>query len=514
MNHKVGGWPREYDPEEPAEVAKYQKKLLRDPILQYANATRDLVQNSEKSIKQNNEIDLFEEYFAGEQPEHMSESISTKTVMIFKDPNNIKRAANKIVWHPDPVEQRVGVSYAQLRFQQMPPNMPKKSYIWNLNNPNFPEKTLEGQSPLCTMAFNHKLADIIVAGQYNGALSFFDLRRGHSSGVIKPTDTTVLEKSHHDPVYGTSWFTPQKQGSECMSTSTDGRLIWWDMKKLSEPIEVLMLTDSAQTKDGPAPKILGGTCLDYNQDAAPNKYMVGTEQGYIIQAQRRKQAEVSARFAMEGGRHHGPVYSMQRNPAHLKYFLTIGDWSAKIWSEEIKSPIMQTRYHNSYLTDGCWSPTRPGIFYLTRMDGFLDVWDIFYRQNEIAYSQKISDAVLTSISVKGGMAAIGDSDGTVSMMSLCRALWDHTLQPKEKEVMQQIFEREFRREKNLDVARKAAERAGPPKKKDDKQKDKIAERLEAKLKEIESKFFEQFPVDEDDQQVAAAKEEPAEPKAE
>jgi dynein intermediate chain 2 len=154
------------------------------------------------------------------------------------------------------------------------------------------------------------------------------------------------------------------------------------------------------------------------------KYMIGTEQGYIIQASKRKQAEVSMRFGMEGGRHHGPVYSMQRNPAHLKYFLTIGDWSAKIWSEDIKSPIMQTRYHQSYLTDGCWSPTRPGIFYLTRMDGFLDVWDIFYRQNEVAYSQKISDAVLTSISVMGSMAAIGDSDGTVSMMQLCRALYD------------------------------------------------------------------------------------------
>lgn len=66
MKHTVGGWPREYDPEEPLEVAKYQKKLLRDPLLSYASATRDLVQNSEKSIKQNNEIDLFEEYFAGE----------------------------------------------------------------------------------------------------------------------------------------------------------------------------------------------------------------------------------------------------------------------------------------------------------------------------------------------------------------------------------------------------------------------------------------------------------------
>ena len=61
------------------------------------------------------------------------------------------------------------------------------------------------------------------------------------------------------------------------------------------------------------------------------------------------------------------------------------------------------------------------------MDGFLDVWDFFYRQNEVAYSQKISDAVLTSISVMGSMAAIGDSDGTVSMMSLCRPLWDQTL---------------------------------------------------------------------------------------
>jgi dynein intermediate chain 2 len=118
MKHIIGGWPKEYDPTEPLEIAKYQKKLMRDPLLSYANATRDLVTNAEKSIKQNNEIDLFEEYFAGEQPEHLSENISTKTVMIFKDPNNIKRAATKIVWHPEASsDARIGVSYAQLRFQ-------------------------------------------------------------------------------------------------------------------------------------------------------------------------------------------------------------------------------------------------------------------------------------------------------------------------------------------------------------------------------------------------------------
>ena len=109
------------------------------------------------------------------------------------------------------------------------------------------------------------------------------------------------------------------------------------------------------------------------------KYLVGTEQGYIFQANKRKQIEITQRFGLESGKHHGPVYALQRNPGHTKYFLSVGDWTAKIWCEDLKTPIMQTRYHNSYLTYGCWSPTRTGLFFLTRMDGFIDIWDFYYR---------------------------------------------------------------------------------------------------------------------------------------
>jgi hypothetical protein len=42
----------------------------------------------------------------------------------------------------------------------MPHDMPRETDIWNLNNPNFPEKTLLAHSPLCTLAFNHKNSDI------------------------------------------------------------------------------------------------------------------------------------------------------------------------------------------------------------------------------------------------------------------------------------------------------------------------------------------------------------------
>jgi dynein intermediate chain 2 len=123
------------------------------------------------------------------------------------------------------------------------------------------------------------------------------------------------------------------------------------------------------------------------------------------------------------------------------------------------------------------------------MDGFLDVWDFFYRQNEVAYSQKISDSPLTSINVHGSMAAIGDADGTVSIMGLCRPLYDQTLQPKEKELMQQIFEREFRREKMLEQQKRQAEKGKKPKKEAGGDVDKKEAEKKAKLEKIDEDFF-------------------------
>ena len=87
---------------------------------------------------------------------------------------------------------------------------------------------------MLTIQFNHRNSDIMVGGCYNGSLAFFDLRRGDASGVIKPTDVTILEKSHHDPVYDVSWLVHGKTGNECVSTSTDGRVLWWDNRKLNE----------------------------------------------------------------------------------------------------------------------------------------------------------------------------------------------------------------------------------------------------------------------------------------
>ena len=38
---------------------------------------------------------------------------------------------------------------------------------------------------------------------------------------------------------------------------------------------------------------------------------------------------------------------------------------------------------------GCWSPTRPSVFFTTRRDGRLDCWDILYQQRAPLLSVKV-----------------------------------------------------------------------------------------------------------------------------
>ena len=75
----------------------------------------------------------------------------------------------------------------------------------------------------------------------------------------------------------------------------------------------------------------------------PTKFMVGTEQGSIISCNRKAKTPTEKIVCTYSG-HLGPVYAVQRNPFFPKHFLSAGDWTAKIWSEEIREAcIMWTK---------------------------------------------------------------------------------------------------------------------------------------------------------------------------
>ena len=82
MKHEEGGWPKEIDYQEPNETGKWRKKLDRDQG--FASSVIEVVGAAESCVLQNNQIDLFEDYFSGETADQTVENVNTKTLMLFK----------------------------------------------------------------------------------------------------------------------------------------------------------------------------------------------------------------------------------------------------------------------------------------------------------------------------------------------------------------------------------------------------------------------------------------------
>ena len=75
----------------------------------------------------------------------------------------------------------------------------------------------------------------------------------------------------------------------------------------------------------------------------PTKFMVGTEQGIVISCNRKGKTPAE-KIVCTFSDHHGPIYALQRNPFYPQNFLTVGDWTARIWSEDSReSSIMWTK---------------------------------------------------------------------------------------------------------------------------------------------------------------------------
>lgn len=444
--HTDGAWPPEIKTNEFQDRQRYLRRIMNEAT--YQNAVCNLVKSAENCIAQNNTIDIYEEYFLGEEFENdvVSDPHYVQTAAVFRDPNKVKRQATKISWHPDGAS-KLAVSYANMQFQSAPQDMPMMSYIWDVNNPNQPDAKIIPSSPLCCLVYNPRSPDHLVGGSYNGLVGFWDLRKGSA-----PVESSVLEKSHHDPVYDLFWV-QSRTGNECCSVSTDGQILWWDIRKLKAGPTDSMTLGGGSDSD----MVFGGNCMEYRADAGATRYLVGSEQGVVLLCDRKakkdaeSQKSIKQMFGLNGGAHHGPIYSVQRNPFNVKYFLSVGDWSAKLWMEDLKNPLLSTRYQNSYLTNACWSPSRPGVFFTTKMDGTLDVWDLYHKQNDPAFSTKVGESPLSSIRVHqaGKMVALGSADGTVTVLQLSKGLYE--MQKEEKSTLSNMFDRELKREKNLEM---------------------------------------------------------------
>jgi len=324
VNHVEGGWPKEINPAELEQVTRFKKKIEKDES--YTGTILKLADIIDDVVAQNNALDIYQEYFA-ELDEAFTLSDSqprARTVNLFRDPNEVKRSAVHNCWHPDG-GKRLATAYASIGFQSLHPDASFESYIWDVENPNKPELTLKPPAMAVCVEYNPKDPNQLLAGLHSGQVCIWDTRLG---GV--PTRFSPPDRSHRDPVHQALWI-QSKTGTDFFSTSTDGIVKWWDTRKINEPVEELILDI---TKKENAHLALGAVSLEF-EPTMPTKFMVGTERGNIISGNRKAKTNADKIAAVFSG-HLGPVYNIRRNPAFPKIFLTVGDWTARVWSEDIK----------------------------------------------------------------------------------------------------------------------------------------------------------------------------------
>uniref|UniRef100_A0A3P9KI24 Dynein, axonemal, intermediate chain 2b n=1 Tax=Oryzias latipes TaxID=8090 RepID=A0A3P9KI24_ORYLA len=408
MNHVEGGWPKDIDHENMEQAIRFRKKAGKNEA--YISSILQLGSVMELCIRQNNAIDKYEQYFEDEEEEEENHNAPyAKTMNVLRDPHQVKRTVTSLSWSPDR-GRKLAAAYSSVVFQQTS-QLSTDSYIWD---PTF--LSLVG---LC--------------------LAYWDTRRGCQTVAY-----SSVEHSHKDPVYKVIWL-QSKTGTDAFSASTDGQVLWWDVRKLSEPTERLILDLS---KEGNLGRALGGISLEF-EITMPTKFMVGTEEGLIISCNRKAKTPAEKIVCTYDG-HRGSVYAVQRNPFLPKNFLTVGDWCARIWSEDIKeSSIINTKNGVSELMDACWSPVRPSVFFTVKMNGVLDIWDILFNQSDPTLSVKVCDGGLYSIRVEenGRLVACGSEKGEATLLEISSGL--SVPQKNEKSLVAAMFERETKREKIL-----------------------------------------------------------------
>ncbi|XP_017774943.1 PREDICTED: dynein intermediate chain 3, ciliary isoform X2 [Nicrophorus vespilloides] len=440
MNHVEGGWPKDVNIADEEQTKRYRRKVEKDES--YAHIMQQLCKNMENCILQNNAINIYQQYYTDVEPTPLTEPCTARTVNVFQDQSSLKRPVTNMSWSPDG-GSRVIVCHCNLVYQANIQSKHHHSYVWELENPNTPQMILNPPTQSVCIEYNQKDQNSLVSGQYNGQVAVWDVRRGN-----EPVDFSVMECSHRDPVNSILWIN-SKSGTEFFSGSTDGTLKWWDTRKMKDPLETLIL-DASKSEEQSISNALGCSILEY-EHTIPTRFMVGTENGYVISCNRKGKApneKMMARYHT----HYGPVLALQRNAAFVKNFLTVGDWTARIWSEDCKeSAIMWTSYHKARLSDGAWSPTRYSVFYTARSDGILDVWDLLQDQHAATIGVKISDEPLTKLKTNEGgrLICVGNQIGTTYIIEFSDNL--SYSNKNDKALLTAIFERETRREKILEA---------------------------------------------------------------
>ncbi|NXT21528.1 WDR63 protein, partial [Syrrhaptes paradoxus] len=161
-------------------------------------------------------------------------------------------------------------------------------------------------------------------------------------------------------------------------------------------------------------------------------FFVGTEDGEIVYSDWKMEIDGDSAkpHAQKYTFHTETINTLQRSQFFKDIILSIGGQNFAIWKEEVTSgPILQSRCSAGRYTAGHWSLTRPGVLFIGRDDGNIDIWDLLKKTHEPSHFQNISKSMISFISPwiassKQHFLAISDAFGVLHVLEICQTLSD------------------------------------------------------------------------------------------
>uniref|UniRef100_A0A8C9LHH5 Dynein-associated protein n=1 Tax=Piliocolobus tephrosceles TaxID=591936 RepID=A0A8C9LHH5_9PRIM len=418
------------------------------------------------------------------------ENYKIKSLLVIKAKlEKHKKFITSIKWSLDNT-YRLAISFCINDHHKIFNNSSKNCLLYNLNQVKDPYQILYSKSFIKCLRFNHKNSDLLLAGSYDGTINLWDLRKKNNI-----CESSLLNISHKSVVFDVIWL-QTKTNTQCLSVSNDGLCLVWDIRNFSETIESFYLNKDKDSLDksehldtntvnsteqfayhGNSASIGGSggdaaaasvvaantntamtysaNCLEWNLEAGPSKILVGTDEGYILSVSKRqaKNLELLQKYGIPNEKHLSSISSIKRIPINLKYFLSTDKWGFNIWSEDIKYPIISNYYNECILNKGFWI-TNSSFFMLTRKDGYLDIWNLLYNFHEPVIKHKICNGSITEIDthINNKYLSLGNEQGDVHILKLGDSFCKNS--SEEKNALDELFERESKREKNLEYIRK------------------------------------------------------------
>ena len=175
MNHTEGGWPKDVNISDSDQKNRYRKKIEKED--DFIHVTKHLVWETEKYVKQNNSINVFEEYFDSVDPATDQEVASLASVAVMKDPvqSDGGREISRVSWSL--AGDNVVLAYCNTGYlAYYEREIDKTSLVYDINNPLSPLVRICPESPLVSVQYSRREGSSLAGGCLSGASLYINVR--------------------------------------------------------------------------------------------------------------------------------------------------------------------------------------------------------------------------------------------------------------------------------------------------------------------------------------------------